>query len=110
MGIGTGRATGCREDLHGTGALAASGPPRLGLRSAFRSIELARMTDHHCHWPTRPRVLSPGTLGDMKLHVGCAMWSYAPWQGRYLPRALQPRDRLMPFTARRNPPVANQTF
>src|ERR1700721_2342520 len=30
----------------------------------------------------------------MELHVGCAMWSYAPWQGRYLPGSLSPRERL----------------
>ena len=29
----------------------------------------------------------------MELHVGCAMWSYAPWQGRFLPPSLGPRER-----------------
>lgn len=35
--------------------------------------------------------MSCGSLGAMELHVGCAMWSYAPWQGRYLPRSLPAR-------------------
>src|SRR5580693_9375880 len=46
----------------------------------------------------------------MKLHVGCAMWSYAPWQGRYLPPALPPRDRLRAYATWCNAVEGNTTF
>jgi uncharacterized protein YecE (DUF72 family) len=46
----------------------------------------------------------------MKLHVGCAMWTYAPWQGRYLPRALPPRDRLSAYATWCNAVEGNTTF
>src|SRR5450756_542830 len=46
----------------------------------------------------------------MKLHVGCAMWTYAPWQGRYLPRALSPRDRLSAYATWCNAVEGNTTF
>ena len=39
----------------------------------------------------------PDTLGTMQLHVGCAMWNHAPWQGRYLPSPLGPRERLRAY-------------
>jgi uncharacterized protein YecE (DUF72 family) len=46
----------------------------------------------------------------MKLHVGCAMWTYAPWQGRYLPRSLPPRDRLRAYATWCNAVEGNTTF
>ena len=32
-------------------------------------------------------MIRSGNLGPMEVHVGCAMWSYAPWQGRFLPQS-----------------------
>src|SRR5215471_17472100 len=46
----------------------------------------------------------------MRLHVGCAMWSYAPWQGRYLPPSLSPRDRLSAYATWCNAVEGNTTF
>jgi uncharacterized protein YecE (DUF72 family) len=46
----------------------------------------------------------------MELHVGCAMWSYAPWQGRYLPRPLPPGDRLGAYATWCNAVEGNTTF
>jgi uncharacterized protein YecE (DUF72 family) len=46
----------------------------------------------------------------MNLHVGCAMWSYAPWQGRFLPRSLSPRDRLSAYATWCNAVEGNTTF
>jgi uncharacterized protein YecE (DUF72 family) len=46
----------------------------------------------------------------MELHVGCAMWSYPPWQGRYLPRALAPADRLRAYASWCNAVEGNTTF
>ena len=46
----------------------------------------------------------------MKLHVGCAMWSYAPWQGRYLPPSLSTRDRLQAYATWCNAVEGNTTF
>jgi len=46
----------------------------------------------------------------MELHVGCAMWTYAPWQGRYLPHPLPPRDRLGAYATWCNAVEGNTTF
>jgi uncharacterized protein YecE (DUF72 family) len=46
----------------------------------------------------------------MELHVGCAMWSYAAWQGRWLPRSLSPRDRLSAYATWCNAVEGNTTF
>jgi uncharacterized protein YecE (DUF72 family) len=46
----------------------------------------------------------------MELHVGCAMWSYAPWQGRFLPHPLSPRDRLSAYASWCNAVEGNTTF
>jgi uncharacterized protein YecE (DUF72 family) len=46
----------------------------------------------------------------MELHVGCAMWSYAPWQGRYLPGSLSPRERLRAYATWCNAVEGNTTF
>jgi uncharacterized protein YecE (DUF72 family) len=46
----------------------------------------------------------------MKLHVGCAMWSHAPWLGRYLPPPLSPRDRLQAYATWANAVEGNTTF
>lgn len=46
----------------------------------------------------------------MKLHVGCAMWSHAPWLGRYLPSPLAPRDRLQAYATWANAVEGNTTF
>jgi uncharacterized protein YecE (DUF72 family) len=46
----------------------------------------------------------------MELHVGCAMWTYAPWQGRYLPGSLAPRERLSAYATWCNAVEGNTTF
>jgi uncharacterized protein YecE (DUF72 family) len=46
----------------------------------------------------------------MKLHVGCAMWSYAPWQGRFLPASLSPGERLRAYSTWCNAVEGNTTF
>lgn len=46
----------------------------------------------------------------MELHVGCAMWSYPPWQGRFLPHPLPPRDRLSAYATWCNAVEGNTTF
>ena len=46
----------------------------------------------------------------MELHVGCAMWTHAPWQGRYLPGSLPPRDRLRAYATWCNAVEGNTTF
>jgi uncharacterized protein YecE (DUF72 family) len=46
----------------------------------------------------------------MELHVGCAMWNHAPWQGRYLPRSSSPRDRLSAYASWCNAVEGNTTF
>jgi uncharacterized protein YecE (DUF72 family) len=46
----------------------------------------------------------------MELHVGCAMWNYGPWQGRYLPRALPARERLRAYATWCNAVEGNTTF
>lgn len=46
----------------------------------------------------------------MKLHVGCAMWSYPPWQGHFLPASLSPRERLRAYATWCNAVEGNTTF
>jgi uncharacterized protein YecE (DUF72 family) len=46
----------------------------------------------------------------MELHVGCAMWTHAPWQGRYLPHPLPPRERLRAYATWCNAVEGNTTF
>ena len=46
----------------------------------------------------------------MRLHVGCAMWSYAAWQGRYLPGPLAPGERLRAYATWCNAVEGNTTF
>jgi uncharacterized protein YecE (DUF72 family) len=46
----------------------------------------------------------------MEFHVGCAMWTYAPWQGRYLPVSLSPRERLRAYATWCNAVEGNTTF
>jgi uncharacterized protein YecE (DUF72 family) len=46
----------------------------------------------------------------MKLHVGCAMWTFAPWQGRLLPHPLPPRERLAAYATWCNAVEGNTTF
>jgi uncharacterized protein YecE (DUF72 family) len=55
-------------------------------------------------------MLTPSTLGPMELHVGCAMWQYPPWSGRYLPAGLGPRDRLRAYATWCNAVEGNTTF
>ena len=38
------------------------------------------------------------------------MWTYAPWQGRYLPGSLSPRDRLRAYATWCNAVEGNTTF
>jgi uncharacterized protein YecE (DUF72 family) len=46
----------------------------------------------------------------MKLHVGCAMWTHAAWQGRYLPQSLSPAERLSAYATWCNAVEGNTTF
>ncbi|MEU6040188.1 DUF72 domain-containing protein [Actinomadura sp. NPDC047616] len=46
----------------------------------------------------------------MRLHVGCAMWSHAPWQGRFLPHPLPPTERLRAYASWCNAVEGNTTF
>jgi uncharacterized protein YecE (DUF72 family) len=46
----------------------------------------------------------------MELGVGCAMWTHAPWPGRYLPPALPPRERLRAYATWCNAVEGNTTF
>jgi len=46
----------------------------------------------------------------MELHVGCPMWTYAAWQGRFLPRSLSPRERLSAYASWCNAVEGNTTF
>ncbi|RAY16194.1 DUF72 domain-containing protein [Actinomadura craniellae] len=46
----------------------------------------------------------------MRLHVGCAMWTHAPWQGRLLPQPLPPRERLRAYATWCNAVEGNTTF
>jgi uncharacterized protein YecE (DUF72 family) len=46
----------------------------------------------------------------MKLHVGCAMWTHAAWQGRYLPVSRSPGDRLRAYATWCNAVEGNTTF
>ena len=55
-------------------------------------------------------LLGSGTFGVMELHVGCPMWTYAPWQGRYLPGSLPPRERLRAYATWCNAVEGNTTF
>ena len=55
-------------------------------------------------------MIPSGNLELMELHVGCAMWSYPPWQGRFLPRSLSPRDRLSAYATWCNAVEGNTTF
>jgi uncharacterized protein YecE (DUF72 family) len=51
-----------------------------------------------------------GNLGAMELHVGCPMWNYAPWQGRFLPKSVPPRERLGAYATWCNAVEGNTTF
>ncbi|WP_440069705.1 DUF72 domain-containing protein [Streptosporangium sp. OZ121] len=46
----------------------------------------------------------------MRLHVGCAMWSLASWQGRFLPHPLPPGERLRSYATWCNAVEGNTTF
>jgi uncharacterized protein YecE (DUF72 family) len=46
----------------------------------------------------------------MNLHVGCAMWTLASWQGRLLPHPLPPRERLAAYATWVNAVEGNTTF
>jgi uncharacterized protein YecE (DUF72 family) len=46
----------------------------------------------------------------MEFHVGCAMWTYAPWQGRFLPHPLSPGERLSAYATWCNAVEGNTTF
>jgi uncharacterized protein YecE (DUF72 family) len=47
----------------------------------------------------------------MELHVGCAMWTHAAWQGRHLPaRPLPHRERLRAYSGFCNAVEGNTTF
>lgn len=46
----------------------------------------------------------------MQLHVGCAMWTHAAWQGRQLPHPLAAKDRLRAYASWCNAVEGNTTF
>ncbi|MEN3538844.1 DUF72 domain-containing protein [Microbispora sp. ZYX-F-249] len=46
----------------------------------------------------------------MRLHVGCAMWTHAPWRGRLLPHPLPPDERLRAYATWCNAVEGNTTF
>ncbi|MBB5134467.1 uncharacterized protein YecE (DUF72 family) [Thermocatellispora tengchongensis] len=46
----------------------------------------------------------------MRLHVGCAMWTHAPWQGRFLPHPLAPAERLRAYATWCDAVEGNTTF
>lgn len=46
----------------------------------------------------------------MRLHVGCAMWTHAAWQGRELPHPLPPPERLRAYAQWCNAVEGNTTF
>lgn len=46
----------------------------------------------------------------MRLHVGCAMWTLASWQGRFLPHPLPPAERLRAYATWCNAVEGNTTF
>ncbi|MBX6384774.1 MAG: DUF72 domain-containing protein, partial [Microbispora sp.] len=46
----------------------------------------------------------------MRLHVGCAMWTHARWQGRLLPHPLPPGERLRAYATWCNAVEGNTTF
>ncbi|WP_132293276.1 DUF72 domain-containing protein [Kribbella sp. VKM Ac-2568] len=46
----------------------------------------------------------------MRLHVGCAMWTHVPWQGRFLPHPLPPKERLYAYASWCNAVEGNTTF
>jgi uncharacterized protein YecE (DUF72 family) len=46
----------------------------------------------------------------VRLHVGCAMWTHKPWQGRFLPHPLPPNERLRAYAGWCNAVEGNTTF
>ncbi|MDX3109229.1 DUF72 domain-containing protein [Nonomuraea angiospora] len=46
----------------------------------------------------------------MRLHVGCAMWTHARWQGRFLPGHLPPGERLRSYATWCDAVEGNTTF
>ncbi len=46
----------------------------------------------------------------MRLHVGCAMWTHKPWQGRFLPHPQPPTERLRSYATWCNAVEGNTTF
>jgi uncharacterized protein YecE (DUF72 family) len=46
----------------------------------------------------------------MRLHVGCAMWTHTPWQGRFLPHPLPAGERLRAYATWCNAVEGNTTF
>ncbi|MFG2013404.1 DUF72 domain-containing protein [Actinomadura geliboluensis] len=48
--------------------------------------------------------------GGMRVHVGCAMWAHARWQGRFLPPALPPAERLRAYASWCDAVEGNTTF
>lgn len=46
----------------------------------------------------------------MRLHVGCAMWTHKPWQGRFLPHPLPSNQRLRSYASMCNAVEGNTTF
>lgn len=46
----------------------------------------------------------------MRLHVGCAMWTHKPWQGRFLQHSLPADERLRSYASWCNAVEGNTTF
>jgi uncharacterized protein YecE (DUF72 family) len=55
-------------------------------------------------------VRSFDSVEAMRLHVGCAMWTHAPWQGRFLPHPLSPGERLRAYATWCDAVEGNTTF
>jgi uncharacterized protein YecE (DUF72 family) len=51
-----------------------------------------------------------GNVEVMRLHVGCAMWAHTPWQGRFLPHPLSPKERLKAYATWCDAVEGNTTF
>ena len=51
-----------------------------------------------------------GRDGVVRLHVGCAMWTHRPWQGRFLEHPLPAHERLRAYAGWCNAVEGNTTF
>lgn len=59
--------------------------------------------------PTAPPP-QPRSVGTVELRVGCAMWAYRAWQGRFLPERLSRDEQLPAYATWCNAVEGNTTF